>query len=777
MSDAPSDEENRVLILAPTGNDARLSAEFLHRAGITTRICGDVPALCAELEGGCAAILLAEETLADGTMTPLVEALAGQPAWSDLPITIITGGGRANGPRLRRLETFGPAGNVTLLERPFRPETLVSATEVALRARRRQHEVRDLLQRLQSSEERLTGILDSISDAFIALDETWRITYVNPSYVKLVSPMFRGASGLVGGNFWEKFPAVRHSEFESVLRDWMAHRTARTFDFYDEPLRAWLAVRGFPSAGGLSLSIENVTERRERENEVAELSRRIHEQARLFDITLSNITDFAYTFDRAGRFLFANKPLLDLLGLPLGEVAGRTFSELPYPPELAAKLDRQVQTVFATGQTLRDETAYVAPTGQPGFYEYIFTPVFSLTGEIEVVAGSTRIITERKRAEAALEEARDLAEAANRSKDRFLAVLSHELRTPLTPVLMAASALEMDPKLPAGLRTDMAMIRRNVELETKLIDDLLDLSRITSGKLALRVQPVDLNEAVREVCAICQQQILEKGVRLHVALAPGEAWVRADPARLQQMLWNVLKNAAKFAPDAGEIWVSTRADDARFVVEVRDNGIGIDPEILPRIFDAFEQGEERITRQFGGLGLGLAITKALAELHEGTIAAQSDGPGAGSTFTLTLPGAVATLPAARAPGEAAREGDPLRILMVEDHADTAVMLARLLGASGYVVTVATSVGAALEEAARQGFDLLVSDIGLPDATGYELMRRLRERGDMPRGIAMSGYGMEEDVRRSFDAGFNEHLVKPVDVSSLEAAIRRLARTK
>jgi PAS domain S-box-containing protein len=388
----------------------------------------------------------------------------------------------------------------------------------------------------------------------------------------------------------------------------------------------------------------------------------------------------------------------------------------------------------------------------------------------------TRIVLERERGNAALREAKEAAEAANQAKDRFLAVLSHELRTPLTPVLLAVSDLTRDSHLPPEVREDLAMIKRNVELETKLIDDLLDLSRITSGKVELKTEPVDLNAAVREVCGICRPQIISQNVSLEMELSDEAGIIDADPARLHQVLWNVVRNAVKFTPAHGRIWVSTaRISADQCEVRVRDTGIGIPPEILPRIFNAFDQGEAHITRQFGGLGLGLAISRVLVELHGGTILAESPGAGQGATFIIGLPGhptkAAAPLPAVVSAGDHAAPS--LRLLLVEDHADTAHTLGRLLRAAGFYVIAAADVAGAVAVVEREPFDLLVSDLGLPDGTGYDIMQAVRARRGVP-GIAMSGFGMDEDIRRSREAGFAEHLVKPIEVTKLIAAIRRAA---
>ncbi|HEY8901612.1 MAG TPA: PAS domain S-box protein [Chthoniobacterales bacterium] len=1018
-----------VLILTADEVESGRLASLLEEANLRPRICADAAAIRAGIERGCGALILAAEVLGDGSRDSFEAVLLRQPDWADLSVVILADEVKADAVSS---QPWKGLGNVTLLERPLRPASFVSVVRTALRARRRQIAARGLQEELQAGEDRLLAILGSISDAFAAIDREWRFSYVNPSYMQLVAPLYKSPDELLGQNVWEKFPDIVDSEIGQFYRRMMNSDSPGTFELFYEPLKAWLEVRASPSAGGLSLYVQNISERKVNEARVQELSQRLEDQARIFDTTLSNIADFAYTFDREGRFIYVNKPLLDLWGLTLEEGVGKTFFDLQYPDELATLLHRQIQEVFESGRTVRDETAYTSPAGETGFYEYIFSPVFDSEGQVEIVAGSTRVITERKqreaevqaltreieaqanlfqatlanipdlvysfdrearvlfankallevwgkslvdvlgknvfdleyppalaekihrqllsvfatgkairdetvftdaagradihdyifspvfdengtvtavvgttrlltehrraegamrqlaaivqfsddaivskdlsgvisswnkgaqrlfgysaeeaigrpvlmlippelhheetiimgrisrgepvehfetervrkdgsrvmvsltispikdgggkivgaskiardiseqkRIEAALKEAKDVAEAASRSKDRFLAVLSHELRTPLTPVLMVASSLEMDPTVPAGLRADMAMIRRNVELETKLIDDLLDLSRITMGKLALHLKAIPANDAVRQAAAMCEAEAADKDVRLVVELDPAAGQVQVDPARLQQVLWNVLKNAIKFTPKSGRISVRTSGAVAGCVqIAIQDSGVGIDPEVLPKIFDAFEQGDVGVTRQFGGLGLGLAISKALIELHEGEIRAESDGSGQGSTFTIDLPAGAAEKGEEGPKSAADRRDHSLRVLIVEDHADTAAMLTKLLGAMGYAVTAAHTAGEGLALVAKQEFDIVVSDLGLPDMTGYEFIEALKKRASV-KSIAMSGYGMEEDIRKSFASGFDEHLVKPVDLSSLERAIRRLAQS-
>ena len=367
------------------------------------------------------------------------------------------------------------------------------------------------------------------------------------------------------------------------------------------------------------------------------------------------------------------------------------------------------------------------------------------------------------------QEARTEAERANLAKDQFLAMLSHELRTPLTPVLTSALALETE-NLPDEIRDSLQMIRRNVELEARLIDDLLDLTRISKGKVQLSFEIVDAHTLLRNALEIFQEEISQKHLVLHVDLAAQKFRLKADPARLQQIFWNLIKNAVKFTPEGGRLGVRTSDDIGdKIRVEISDSGLGIDAESLPKIFDAFEQGERT---RLGGLGLGLAISKALVEMHAGTITADSAGRNKGAKFTVLFPVsaemsdmAAPVMPASIKPRQ------PMHILLVEDHEDTNRSLTNLLRRRGYKVQPATTMRSALDLAATEHFDVLISDIGLPDGSGMELMQTLQSARPL-FGIALTGYGMEDDIRKSYDSGFNHHLVKPVDLNKLDSLIQQ-----
>ena len=368
----------------------------------------------------------------------------------------------------------------------------------------------------------------------------------------------------------------------------------------------------------------------------------------------------------------------------------------------------------------------------------------------------------------------ELAEKArsNLAKDQFLAMLSHELRTPLTPVLASALALESEPALPEGVQESLQMIRRNVELEARLIDDLLDLTRIDRGKVQLNFEVVDAHILLQNALEICQPEIDRKDLVRSLNLGARKVHLRADPARLQQIFWNLINNAVKFTPTGGHISISTSNDsNGQLRVEIADSGLGIEPESLPKIFDAFEQGGRT---QLGGLGLGLAISKALVEAQAGTITAQSAGRNKGSTFTLAFP-TCEKAAAQIAPAISLTQPDrqAMRILLVEDHEDSNRSLTNLLRRRGYQVQSALNFQSALEAGAREQFDVLISDLALPDGSGIDLMQTLQSKRPIV-GIALTGFGMEDDIRKGREAGFQHHLVKPIDLNRLDSLIQQSA---
>jgi len=634
----------RILILAPTSNDARLSAQFLEKAGFATAVCTDLEDLSDRVRAGCGALVLAEEALASETVSELVVALEQQPSWSDLPLVLITPAGEAARVRPHCLAALNPVGNISIIERPVRPGTLVSTCEVALRARRRQYQVRDLL------------------------------------------------------------------------------------------------------------------------SEREELVAKVLEQSRVFDTTLSSIADFAYTFDRGGRFIYANQALLDLWGLQLADAVGKNFWDLSYPPELAAKLHRQIQHVFDTGEVVRDETPYTSPTGAVGYYEYIFSPVFGSDGTVTVVAGSTRDTSDRRRNEEALRQ-------ADRRKDEFLAMLAHELRNPLAAVANAASLLTSSSA--EDFDWAAGVIARQSGHLAHLIDDLLDVSRITTGKIRLRKEIIDAATVLDRARDSASSIIHTRKHDLLCSYTSGLMWVEADPTRLEQIVLNLLTNAAKYTPSGGRIELLARRSDLEIQITVRDNGIGIAPLRMPEMFQLFAQGERSIARSEGGLGIGLTIVQKLVELHGGRIEAHSDGLNRGSTFTVCFPVAIRPPSTNRAEPDAARGTTARRVLIVDDNVDTAQGLARLLARAGHQILVAHDGLQALQEARGRSPEVIVLDIGLPGMDGFQLVQRLRGEPGCADAliIAVTGYGQPEDRLRAMNAGFDHHLVKPIDLAELKTLLQ------
>jgi len=397
----------------------------------------------------------------------------------------------------------------------------------------------------------------------------------------------------------------------------------------------------------------------------------------------------------------------------------------------------------------------------------------------------------------------EAAEAANKEKDQFLAIVSHELRTPLTPALAAAAMLESDATVSPQIRKDLSVIRRNIEVEARLIDDLLDITRIVRGKLELRREIVDARSLLEHAMQnYCLDAAAKKQIRVSMKITAAQSHVLVDGSRMTQVFWNLLQNSCKFTSTGGSIDVcvsneyrqlrspnviSPNGDNDRLcqlVVEVSDTGMGISPETLPKIFNAFEQGERSRGQGFGGLGLGLAISRAIIELHGGSISAASEGKGKGATFTVRLHCVKPVLttetdrPIAAVSDAVARRS--MRVLVVEDHHDTAEQFARLLRRAGHEVICAGSIKEAQtyalvapDQNRACAFDILISDLDLPDGSGRELMRNLAQRYPI-HGIAITGHGMKEDVDGSMQAGFSYHITKPVNWAELKAVIDKIS---
>lgn len=507
----------------------------------------------------------------------------------------------------------------------------------------------------------------------------------------------------------------------------------------------------------------------------AESARRLEREVIFNEKMLANMpSGIAFVDPATRRFLQANEAFAKMArrlgGLPeQRDITQATYDEVNLAPLGAIEKVLSFGAPFQlTEQPFRDDK---------GATHFININLLRLQGSQQTVQGVLYLVEDKTRDVTLRQE----LIGANAAKDQFLALLSHELRNPLSPVIAMVGELEASAPATPETRQALEVIRRNVELEARLIDDLLDVTRIAKGKLQLSFEVVSVHKILQRAYEICGEEITKNDLQTLFRLQAEDSHVEGDPARLQQVFWNLIKNSVKFTPAKGRITIET-LNPAPDEIEIRisDTGLGIEQEKIDKIFNAFEQGQSSITRRFGGLGLGLAISKAMVDAHNGKIRVASAGKDQGTTFTVNLK--TVALPVGAEDGAAQdrhvdvrKQTDgarSCRVLVVDDHYDTCTGMKMMLERRGYQTTVAHSANQAVEKARAEDFDLIISDIGLPDRSGYELMRELRATKDL-RGIALSGFGTEQDVSQAREAGFSEHLTKPINFERLEEAIRRL----
>lgn len=503
---------------------------------------------------------------------------------------------------------------------------------------------------------------------------------------------------------------------------------------------------------------------------------KFHASEEQFRLLVESVEEYAiYMLDPIGTVTTWNSGAERIKGYKAEEIIGKNFACFYTAEDVATKKPEHNLAEARRLGHIRDQGQRVRKDGSIFDAEVVLAALLDKTGELRGFSKVTRDITSQVRARET-EAAKLAAEEASRAKDHFLAALSHELRTPLTPALAAASFLAHQTKrMPSEFAREIETIQRNVQLQARLIDDLLDLTRVVRGKLELHFDRVDAHALVRDALEISQPDIISKGLAVTVAMDAKEHHIWGDPVRVQQVFWNLINNAVKFTSRAGTIDIRTSNDKQNsFKFEISDSGIGIDPTKIKSLFQPFEQADPSITRRFGGLGLGLAISKYIVDLHDGAIAVESRGRSYGATFNVTL----AVLPArvGKSGAKACLPSKPvksLRILLVEDHGDTRRTLARLLKHFGHDISVAENTEAALEILRSKTLDVVLSDIGLPDGSGYDVIAEAK-RKQRVKGIALTGFGMEEDIKRSKKAGFDFHLTKPVDFQELRSVLAEVS---
>ena len=491
--------------------------------------------------------------------------------------------------------------------------------------------------------------------------------------------------------------------------------------------------------------------------------------AALLRTFIEAVPGVVYAKDREGRFVLANRGTAELLGRPPERFIGRTDAEVLDDPDEAAAIMALDREIMASGRGRQAEEPVMRPDGSRTTWWSTKEPLRDADGRVIGLVGTSVDITDRKRMVQALHD-------ADRRKDEFLAMLAHELRNPLAPISTAAHLLRLAGGDSAPVREAGEVIARQVGHLTRLVDDLLDVSRVTRGLVQLERAPVDLRAVVATAVEQAQPLLQARRHQLRTLIGHGPFVVDGDFHRLVQVVSNLLNNAAKYTPQGGTIDVRLDAGDGQALLDVVDNGIGIAPDTLGHVFDLFAQAERTPDRSQGGLGIGLSLVRSLVQLHGGDVRADSAGRHQGATFTITLP----LTDEVERPAPTPQPGTPtggLRILIVDDNVDAASTLAEVLALDGHRVETADDGAAALEAARAGPWDALILDIGLPDMTGYELAGRLREHPEAGSAtfIALTGYGQVHDRVISRTAGFDHHLVKPADIAQLLDILAGIAR--
>ncbi|NEU82834.1 response regulator [Nostoc sp. UIC 10630] len=689
---------------------------------------------------------------------------------------------------------------------------------------------------LDDANRRCSEILESIKDAFCALDEQFRFTYVNRKAEQI---LLKTQAELLGKNIWEEFPQAVGSVFYQKYYEAATTKLLVQFEAFCPYLDIWLEVRVYPHFNGLSIYSLDITARKcseiEREQFLArEQAARTEAEAQerrstflaeasrilassldyrttltsVASIAVPSLADWCFVDIVENHSIAFNEPII-VASDPNQEILVRELRQR-YPPPVDA--DFGAPKVLRTGQpqlVTQVPESFLLSTAQDSEHlnlmrqlnaqSYIIVPLIAGGQKLGTIAfvsaqperryqnADLTMATElASRAAIAIDHARLYREAweANRIKDEFLTIISHELRTPLTSILGWAKMLRQSKFNPSSLDKALESIQRNAELQNKLIEDILNVSRIVQGKIRLNLIPVDLAPLIAGVVESITPTATTKAIQLQTVVDPNLAGVMADPDRLQQVVWNLLSNAVKFTPSGGRVEIRLQKVNSMAQITVSDTGVGISPNFLPYVFERFRQADATTTRANSGLGLGLAIVRYLVEMHNGTVSATSDGVGNGATFTVQLPIPIAEPIVQPTKLESvASDSFPqlsnLRILVVDDNFDTLELITFILEQCQAQVTTATSVPDALAALSQFQPNILISDLGMPGEDGYSLIRKIRQmttdQGGQIQAVALTAFAGESERNRVLAAGFQMYLSKPVDPASLVAAIVKLTQ--
>ena len=680
-----SDENERVLVLAPSRADAELSATILTEARLVCRVCRDLAELAKEVDAGVGAVLVTEDVFVSADAHHFLDALRRQPPWSDVPVLFLSGAGADSVGAAWAIELLG---NVTVLERPVRVTTLISALRTAIRARRRQYELRHQFLDLKQTQASLLRqserqrLLSEAAALLLTSDDPHAMMH---GLFEKIAPHF-ALDAYINFAVNERGDALQLESYGGISEDEAS--TIKRVEFGDT------------ICGTVALKREAMVVSRIQASETEEARWERRHGLRVY----------------ACHPLIANERLLGTLAFASRQRDHFDDDEVDF---------------------LRTISHYVTTA-----YERV------------------RLIRELKE--------------GDRRKDEFLATLAHELRNPLAPIRNSLHVMRLAGGDQGILEQAHSMMGRQLSQMVRLIDDLLDVSRITRGKLDLRKERVELAAVINMAVDTTRLLIESSGHALTITLPPEPIYLDADPMRLAQVFSNLLNNAAKYMNRGGRIWLSAAPNGGEVVISVRDLGIGIPPEALPTVFDMFSQVEHALEKSQGGLGIGLTLVKRLVEMHGGSVQAFSDGPGKGSEFVTRLP--VAMRHAVRvAPADVRPKGENFayRILVADDNRDAADSMSMMLRLMGNEVRTVHDGAEAVKEANHFRPDVALIDIGMPRRNGYDVARSIRQHrwGAGMLLVAMTGWGQEEDKRRAMEAGFDHHFTKPVDPVALEQLLK------
>ncbi|SFC23038.1 Signal transduction histidine kinase [Massilia yuzhufengensis] len=702
-----------------------------------------------------------------------------------------------------------PLGTLCVLDTQARPQglseqerfilqTLAQQVMSQIELRKALREQQDLLVREQAIQEELKQerdqsqrLLHGMDEGFIFLDSDFRVRQINAGGLKFET---RGAADIVGLSHWEAWsgsealPLARH--YRHALEQQIAVNFEQHYQFPDGR-GYWLDIRAYPAGGGLAVFYRDITERklaedalRESRQHALDIARQAENERRRLDALLEAVPVGIIVADAKGAVIQVNAENRKIWGShPLSENIDAYGEWKGWWADGSAQHGQPLaQHEWAMSRALAGEAAprqiievqSFDAAHQRRIVLNSGAPIRNEAGSIIGAVVAQMDITDRIKAEEALRQ-------ADQRKDEFLAMLAHELRNPLAPITSAAAILAMRPGDEATVRRTGAIIARQARHMTGLIDDLLDVSRVTRGKVELDNVELDVGDVIAVAIEQVRPLVERHAHRLALRLPPAPSIVLGDRKRLVQVVTNLLSNAAKYTPDGGNIEVVLESHQDTVVIRVSDDGIGMTPELTACAFDLFSQGTRGLDRSQGGLGIGLALVKSLSSLHGGSVTVQSDGPGMGSVFQVTLPRLAATVaPVGDIPHAGSEQpAKPLRIAVVDDNEDAAAMLAMFLESFGHQVLVSPGAQHALERLPAFQPDVCLLDIGLPGMNGYDLARTLRAHpataGAML--IAITGYAQEKDRQDALAAGFDDLFAKPVDLAFLDAALARIARRR